>query len=227
MEPVQARQSVAQRIVDIIRKSGLRAGDSMPTEQELIARLGVSRNTVREAIRELRAWGIVQVRHGHGTTVASPSLQALAPSLVFRALVSGAQGLHALQNLAEVREILEVSAIASLAEEPGLLDTEELLALAERIGDPATSMQADRAFHRTLYAQLPNPLIGQLVDVFWDAYHEANHQLSDVSAYGEESVAAHRAIVEAAAAGDAERARAAMHAHFAGIYTRLATAGAA
>ncbi|WP_255615491.1 MULTISPECIES: FadR/GntR family transcriptional regulator [unclassified Saccharopolyspora] len=44
----------------------------MPTELELIELLGVSRNSVREAVRSLRALGIVDVRHGHGTVVGRP-----------------------------------------------------------------------------------------------------------------------------------------------------------
>lgn len=221
VEQAGERRPVAQRIVDIVRELGLQPGESMPTELELIARLGVSRNTVREAIRELRAWGIVEVRHGHGTYVASPSLRALAPSLVFRTLVAGPEGLDALENLAKVREILECAAVADVAGSVASEDLERLSRLCERIGDPAASAEADREFHRILYQDLSNALIGQLVDVFWDAYHEAHGHLADLSAYGDESVEAHRRIVEAVAEGGAEQAQEAMRAHFAGIYARL------
>ncbi|ROP61175.1 DNA-binding FadR family transcriptional regulator [Curtobacterium sp. PhB130] len=215
------QQPVAQQIVELVRELGLRPGDGMPTELELIERLGVSRNTVREAIRELRAWGIVDIRHGHGTFVASPSLQALAPSLVFRTLVAGPDGLLALRNLARVREMLETSAVVELV---GVLsddDRAHLTDLAEEIGDPKLSADADRRFHRALYSHLDNPLIGQLVDVFWDAYHEAHDQLADVSPYGHDSVEAHRAIIRAVVDGDAGIAQEAMRAHFQGIYARL------
>lgn len=221
MAPRSEQQPVAQQIVELIRELGLRPGDNMPTELELIERLRVSRNTVREAIRELRAWGIVDIRHGHGTFVASPSLQALAPSLVFRTLVAGPDGLDALRNLARVREMLETGAVVELIGALGEDDRAELLGIAEDIGDPTRSADADRLFHRTLYGHLDNPLIGQLVDVFWDAYHEAHDQLADVSPYGQGSVEAHRMIIRAIAAGDAPAAQEAMRAHFRGIYERL------
>ncbi len=219
------RQSVAHQIVEIIRELGLKPGDAIPTELDLITRLDVSRNTVREAVRELRAWGIVEIRHGHGTFVASPSLQALAPSLVFRALVAGPGGADALRNLARVREILETSAIAEAARLLTAEDRERLSGLCERIGDPAESADADRHFHWLLYRNLPNPLIGQLVDVFWEAYHEAHDQLADFSPYSEDVIAAHRRIVAAIASGDGGEAERAMRAHFQGIYDRLALPG--
>lgn len=219
------RPPVAQQIVDIIRELGLQPGDSMPTELELIARLNVARNTVREAIRELRAWGIVDIRHGHGTFVATPSLQALAPSLVFRTLVAGPHGLESLYHLARVREMLETSAIVEVVGRIDEADEEALVALSERIGDPAESAEADRRFHRMIYGHLSNPLVGQLVDVFWDAYHEAHDQLVDVSSYGHDSVESHRRIVTALASGDREGAQQAMRAHFAGIYERLRLSG--
>lgn len=212
---------MAQQIVGIIRELGLSPGDAMPTERDLIDRLRLSRNTVREAIRELRAWGIVDIRHGHGTFVATPSLQALAPTLVFRTLVAGPEGLDALRNLARVREILETSAIQEVAAGLTEQDRDELLRLSELIGDPETSADADRRFHRLLYSNLDNPLIGQLVDVFWDAYNEAHDQLAEIALHGQDSVAAHRRIVEAIVMGDRDEARQAMHAHFDGIYARL------
>jgi DNA-binding FadR family transcriptional regulator len=212
---------MAQRIVEIIRELGLQPGDAMPTEQELIAHLSVSRNTVREAIRELRAWGIVEIRHGHGTFVASPSLQALAPTLVFRTLVAGPEGLDALRNLVRIREILESSSIGEAAAGLSEQDREELLQLSAQIGDPESSAEADRRFHRLLYSHLDNPLIGQLVDVFWEAYTEAHGQLVEPTVQGQDSVDAHRRIVDAIAAGDADEAQRAMHAHFDGIYDRL------
>ncbi|MFJ4295687.1 FadR/GntR family transcriptional regulator [Curtobacterium sp. NPDC089689] len=218
---------MAQQIVEIIRELRLTSGDSMPTELELIERLNVSRNTVREAIRELRAWGIVDIRHGHGTFVASPSLQALAPSLVFRTLVAGPSGLDALENLAKVREMLETSAIAELAGRIGSDDLDQLLDLSERIGRSDGSAEADREFHRVLYSHLSNPLVGQLVDVFWDAYHDAHDQLAETSPYGSGSVEAHRRIALALSNGSAEEAQEAMQVHFQGIYERIELARSA
>ncbi|WP_051165810.1 FadR/GntR family transcriptional regulator [Amycolatopsis orientalis] len=212
---------LAAEILRLIRERGLRAGDPMPTELELIDHLEVSRNTVREAIRGLRALGIVDIRHGHGTFVGEGSLTVLAPSLVFRTLTDG--GPAGLLNLVDIRELVEVGTMDTLA---GALPAGTLARLDELCDEMVrTSLdpEVDREFHRTLYAGLANPLVGQLVDLFWDSYHAAESALT--LATDEQNVAhtaeQHRAIVRALRAGDPRLARTAMTEHFADIRERL------
>ncbi|GGM14996.1 FadR/GntR family transcriptional regulator [Nakamurella endophytica] len=216
----------AERILDLIRQRGLKAGDAIPTELELMADLGIARNTLRESIRELRAFGILDVRHGHGTFVAEPSLRSLAPSLVFRAVAGGPDDLAGLANLVEVRERLEVAMMPDLAGRLPADQVEELHALCDAMADQSGGDEPraalDRRFHRALYARLRNPLVGELVDVFWDAYHVAHHQLSD-PAPNEASTTAqrHRAIVDALVGGESAAAADAMRNHFVDIRRRL------
>lgn len=213
---------LSERILELIHDRGLRPGDPMPTELELIELLGVSRNSVREAVRSLRALGIVDVRHGHGTVVGEASLHVLSPSLTFRAVANGADDLAGLRNLIEVRELIEVGVVGRLA---GGLDEstlDSLDALCAAMDETELDPETDREFHRVLYSRVDNPLIGQLVDVFWDAYRTAHEVLS---APGEtekaETVRLHTAIVDALRAGDSAAARDAMTAHFAEINHRL------
>jgi len=224
---IETSTTVAERILAIIRTRGLQAGDPMPTELDLIGEIGVSRNTVREAIRELRALGIVDVRHGYGTFVAEASLRALTPSLVFRAIVAGPQGLKALRNLAEIRELIEAGTVPTLCGTLAEAKKTRLYGLCDLMEDPAQMEAADREFHRVMYEDIDNPLVGQLVDVFWDAYHDAHHQLTES---GKRTVVAtaqaHRDIVQAIESGDKAGAEHAMHEHFDGIYTRLSDLGA-
>lgn len=219
---IERRAPVADRIVQLIRQRELGPGDPMPTELELIDELGVSRNTVREAIRELRAWGIVDVRHGYGTFVAEATLAALTPSLVFRAVVAGPKGLAALRYLVEVRELLETGVAPRLIATIDEAKAARLNELCDQMADPDRMEVSDRRFHRELYADLDNPLIGQLVDVFWDAYHDANQQFEQSSRDAVLATsAAHRDIVTAIRSGDARAAQSAVRDHFRGIYERL------
>ena len=57
----------------VILARGLTAGDAIPTEAELADELGISRGSLREALKGLQARGIVEVRHGRGMFVAQPS----------------------------------------------------------------------------------------------------------------------------------------------------------
>lgn len=212
--------ALSQRILDLIQDRGLRPGDPMLTEVELIDALRVSRNSVREAMRSLRALGIVDTRHGHGSVVGEPSLHVLLPSLSFAA--TSATTLDGLRNLVEVRELLEVGVIARVA---GTLDPATLKRLDE-LCDDMTDTELDPAldheFHRTLYAAVGNPLIGQLIDVFWDAYRSAHAMIdpperTDTAA----TVARHRRIVDALRDGEPGRAQTAMADHFADVKRRL------
>lgn len=216
---------LAEQILALIRENGLRVGDAVPTEIELIERLAVSRNSVREAMRALRTLGIVEVRHGHGTYVADVPLPALSPSLAFRAqLEPDEDRLKGLRNLVDVRELVEVGVIDRLVGlvPAGTLD--ELERLCDEMAATNLDPRLDREFHRILYGCLENALIGQLVDLFWDAYLAAREgmDLEPPRAVTAHTVALHRGIVKALRAGDAAAAREAALDHFTEIKQRLA-----
>lgn len=216
---------LSRRILDLIRSQGLRAGDPMPTEMELIQTLAVSRNSVREALRSLRTLGIIEVRHGYGTVVGEPSLRVLFPSLTFRAVTTTARQIDELRHLVEIRELIETGAIERLAGAVSSSTLDALEELCERMARSALDPEVDRQFHRTLYSEVGNPLIIELIDVFWDAYNAARtalHAPEDREA--EETISSHRAIVAALRDGDGAAARAVMGDHFAEIKRRLAAA---
>ncbi len=212
----------SQRILDLIRDRGLRPGDPMPTEQELIETLAVSRNSVREAVHPLRALGIVDIRRGHGTVVGEPSLRVLSPSLAFRAITNGAHNLDELRHLVEVRELIEVGTAERLVGEVDARTLERMTELCDEMTRCGLDPEVDREFHRELYSGVDNPLIGQLVDVFWDAYRSASAALTAPDAdAAEHTIARHRAIVDALRDADAQALRDAMSAHFTEIKRRL------
>ncbi|WP_020500420.1 FadR/GntR family transcriptional regulator [Sciscionella marina] len=214
-----ALDPLPRRILGLIQERGLRTGDPMPTELELIDQLAVSRNTVREAIRSLRALGIVEIRHGHGTFVGEASLHTLSPSLTFRALSGDIEGLR---NLVEVRALIEIGTIRRLAGELEAATLDRLDELCTRMEQVELHAEADRQFHHTLYAGLDNPLIGQLVDLFWTAYLDARAGMRVPESSATDCVADnHRAILAALRTGDPEAASQAMAAHFADLQHRL------
>jgi len=227
----QARQSAKLRsralqreIMDLILERGLRHGDPLPTELELVETFGVGRNTVREALKVLQAMGIVDVRHGYGMFVASTNLDALAVTLEFHARMSLGQGGREATELVDVRQALESELVPSSID---ALDADGLAAVASAVawmdecakaGRPLA--EADRAFHRALYAPLRNSLLSSLLDVFWSAYSGLNRVLPADDAAA--TVAAHQAIYEAVAARDKEGAAELIRRHFDGARRTLA-----
>src|SRR6058998_2732391 len=104
----QRSEELTKTIIDLIVDRALPPGAPMPTELSLMQDLGVSRNSLREAIKALQALGIVEVRHGHGTFVGSAGAQALQTWLLFRTRTRGTADLARLRDLLELREMIEV-----------------------------------------------------------------------------------------------------------------------
>lgn len=130
----------------------------MPTEAELVEALGISRNSVREALKALQALSIVEVRHGFGTYVGDSSLEPFAGALVFRDRKSLRRDRRELHEIVDVREALETGLIAQL---PPQFAPEDVARLGDRLdvlrrdaGRGEAGDDADRAFHEALYAPL-------------------------------------------------------------------------
>ena len=65
---------IRDQMKSFILERGLKAGDPLPNEQELMAQLGVGRHPLREAMKALQAVGIIEIRHGYGTYVGQVTL---------------------------------------------------------------------------------------------------------------------------------------------------------
>ncbi|GAA2008621.1 FadR family transcriptional regulator [Nakamurella flavida] len=212
-----------EEIKQVILRRRSSAGAPIPTETELMAELGVSRTTVREALKGLQARGIVEVQHGRGMFVGRMSLDSLVDGLSFHGrLDQHRNDLSTAAELVDVREILEsalITRVATMAE-PRLLAaleaTVDEMEAAVQQGRPI--QHADRRFHEQLYSQLGNTLVLQLVQAFWDVLDAVRPQLPSGTSDPGADAAHHRAILDRVKAGDAEGARAAMTEHFRGTH---------
>ncbi|MEU3981181.1 FadR/GntR family transcriptional regulator [Streptomyces sp. NPDC026672] len=225
-EPRDSRNSRLQRaVVQLILDRGLRPGAPLPTEAELTAGLGVSRNSVREALKALQALDIVEIRHGYGTYVGQASLTPLVDGLTFRTLTRHADDPGALAEILQVREVLEeglIRRVAVTVTQPELDRLERVVRRMERAGRAGRPFpELDREFHELLYAPLGNVLISQLLGVFWTVFGRV------ATAHGRPTdpspgltVLRHRAIVTALRAHDVPGAQQAMAVHFRGIEAR-------
>ena len=99
-------------IKQMILDGELRPGDKLPPEKELGARLGLSRNSLREAVKALELIGVLDVRRGDGTYVTDLGTEYLTEALSF---VLDLHQESSLLELFEVRRILEVAAVEKAA----------------------------------------------------------------------------------------------------------------
>jgi DNA-binding FadR family transcriptional regulator len=191
---------VARQIEDLITSGAWPVGTRIPPENDLVAQLNVSRNTVREALRSLVHTGMIEARAGDGTYVRAPS--ELAAPLVRRARRAR------LKDAVEVRLLLEQQAARLAALRRGTADVarlRELLAVQQATGaagDRDSFAAADAELHRSIVACAGNELLSEIYEYLGGALKlSVSPELWD-QALATEEVGYHAALVEAIAAGD-------------------------
>lgn len=218
------RESTALTTQDQIKQymldHRLRPGDPMPTETVLCEQLGVSRSSVREAVRTLIALDILEVRHGHGTFVGDLSLAPLVAGLTFRGVLSPGNDRESLRDVVGVRTLLDLGMADEVCQAFQGSSCDELDVLVEQMVELAEAgrsfAEQDQAFHRLLLQQVPNTLLQQLVDAMWQVHTEVTPRLgvpepSDIT----DTARAHGEMLAAARAGDPAAYRTAVRRHYA------------
>ncbi|MGX5182482.1 FadR/GntR family transcriptional regulator [Streptomyces avermitilis] len=218
---------IRREVVQLILDRRLKAGAPLPTETELMEDLGVSRNSVREALKALQALDIVEIRHGYGTYVGRASLTPLVDGLTFRTLSRPDDDTDALAEILQVREVLEeglIRRVTATLSEAELDRLESVVARMETAGRAGRSFaELDREFHELLYASLGNAFVPQLLGAFWTVFRRvagARDWTDDPAPVV--TARRHRDIVTALRARDVEGAQRAMADHFRGIEARAA-----
>lgn len=163
MERKNRWQQAAAALYDqIVAEKRLQPGDKLPNEVELSQELGVSRATLREAIRSLCAQGVLEVRRGKGTFV-SPQVEEIEDFGFDR--LNGVKG--RLRDLFELRAFFEPQAAAlacrraTQEERADILAKGEAVAACIRSGEDRT--RADRAFHTAIVRSTHNEFMVRLL----------------------------------------------------------------
>lgn len=206
-------QQIVSRLLDLIQQRHLGPGDRLPAERELAASMGVSRSSLREALRALTVLGVTDMRHGTGTYVSSLEPELLVRPLSFVLSLSE----HASDQLFEARKVVE-PAMAALA--AGRIDeatVERLDACVDRaraaIGDAEAFMETDLELHDTIREAAGNAILGRFMESIRALGLASRRRTGSRRAVQEQTVKDHRAIVAALRAHDAEAASAAMLDH--------------
>lgn len=164
--PSSALDTALQALRRAIGTGEFAPRERLPSEAELGARLGVSRSSLREAIRMLAALGVLVVRHGSGTYVADLRAADIISSLH---LTVGLLPLDGLLELYELRRILEGHATGQAAarrsdEVMPILDG--ILTELEQVDDPTRASELDGQFHTLVDEAAGNPTLVALLSVF-------------------------------------------------------------
>ncbi len=211
--PHTVSDQVAEQIRSLIASGEYKPGDRIPSERDLALKLGVGRPAIREALRELKAHGLLASGRGaQGTTVTNrpnPSFsEPMAPLL--------GQGAERIVELMEVRSAVEIEAAGLAARRATLQDIHRLSTLVAD-SEGILTPEEDIAFHAAIADATHNPLFERVIQGPVDLLHD--HMAAILEAYYEEpggAVALHQqhdAIRQAIRSGDEVKARQAMRKH--------------
>jgi GntR family transcriptional regulator, transcriptional repressor for pyruvate dehydrogenase complex len=147
IKPTRAHEAVLAQLQRKILEGELAPGDRLPSEREMMGTFGVSRPTVREALRVAESLGLVAVRHGDPGGPRVLGQPSVGVTRVLDGLLSAER--TSVAELLEARMVLE-GAAARLAAQPGaeLGPLEEAYRAMEQAADFARFVEADALFHR-------------------------------------------------------------------------------
>jgi DNA-binding FadR family transcriptional regulator len=222
---VAVTDEAIEKIKAMITSGDLRAGDRLPREVDLAAQLGLSRSSLREAVRALSLVNILDVRRGDGTYVTS-----LDPNLLLEAL-SFTADFHRDDTVLEflrVRRILEPAATAMAAARITADEAEGLHALLDSLGpnpEAGALVGNDLEFHRRIAACSGSGVLCSLLETLSGPTTRARVWRGLTQAGGKDrTIAEHPTILEALAAHEPEVARSWATVHIAGVEQWLASA---
>ena len=211
-----AYRVIADSIRDDIRARRLVPGDRLPSEFELASRFGVSRPTVREAIRELASLHLVQTTRGStgGTFVVVPRAAQVVDTVSTAVeLLAGTDALT-VADMLEARELLEIPAVRLAAVRRSDQQLKSILDCLDRLDEPAAvDSPSNWTFHALLVSAANNPLIDLAVGPVFGVLQNRFAPSQASSRHRTRVADDHRLIVTAITDGDAEAAAAAMRAH--------------
>jgi len=206
----------------MIASGELRPGQRLPREADLAADLGLSRSSLREAVRALSLLRILDVRQGDGTYVSSLSSESLVDTLSF---IADFHQDSSVLDLLEVRRILEpaASARAALACTPA--DVDDLRTILDKAGpdSPVEELvSADIEFHRAIADLSRNPVLASLIESVSGRTQRARlwRGITEEGALAR-TLAEHRSIFDAISAHDAGLASSWATVHVAGVESWL------
>lgn len=209
-------------IKQMVIEGALKPGDRLPTEKELSETIGVSRNSLREAVKALSVIRVLDVRQGDGTYVTALEPEQLLESLAF---VLDLHQDSSYIEILEIRRLLEPIAVEQACLQLTDDDFERLEQTMEDL-DASSGIEelvaADIAFHHLINDRCPNDYLSSLLDSLAGSTARARvwRGLTDASAV-ERTLSEHRRILDALKARRPDLARTYAAAHVAGVESWL------
>lgn len=222
LQPIRlAFQQVADQLRELIIQGELPPGARLPSEAELGAQFGVSRSTVREALRMLASQHLITTSRGvgGGSFVTYPDPSAIAEYLHTNLGLMTGTNLVGIRELLEARELLEVPAARLAAEhrtDEQLAELEKNLVPASLVDLPERRMfEINRAFHQAILDAAGNRLLRVMTQPVFTFLQTRLLRNRATPSFWDEVASDHVKIARAIGKGDAKAAGAEMQHHLA------------
>jgi GntR family transcriptional repressor for pyruvate dehydrogenase complex len=199
-------ESAVDRVLNVFKEAlitgKLKPGDRLPSEMELSRSLSMSRGSVREAMKILDAFGIVEIRRGDGTYIAKSDHKVVFDPLLFSLILSNAN----VKELVELRELMEFAIVKLIIEHAG--DTElqsieeatfQMEELIEKFGEIGVDelVQSDLAFHSAMGDAAQNKLVKKIYSFVMDFFEPSIRITHEKERGGRKALFHHQKIYKA------------------------------
>jgi GntR family transcriptional repressor for pyruvate dehydrogenase complex len=214
---------IIAQIREAILSGTLSPGDRLPAEKELVSKFGVSKHTLREAIRALEVMGFLEVRMGAGggAVVLEADMKTTRDSIANFLYFQNVS----IRDLSEVRKVFEPYMAQMAAEHLSTQELDDLAAVhqscvqAVALGTITGRQEID--FHRKLAQASGNPVLILIQDFVNSLLSDSKSRLGPKQRFLDQVLAAHERILDALQARDPERAAQEMFSHVCEVESSL------
>ncbi len=209
-----ATEFVIQYIKKLFTEKKLRPGDRLPSEYELSEMTGVSRGSVREAMKTLKAFGVVEIKQGDGTYITRPSTQSWSDPLFFELILTEAT----IKEFIELRETIENGVLQLVMANATPQDLQRLFAVHQKMSEvveqqtspPQELAQLDLTFHLTLGQITHNILLEKIYRFILDFFAPTIEKTYHREKSGTNALRLHQGIIDALLSKNPEKVRIAL-----------------
>ncbi|WP_223643531.1 FadR/GntR family transcriptional regulator [Planococcus sp. 4-30] len=217
---------IVEQINMICLEQNLQPGDRLPSERDLASLFGVSRNSVREALKDLESKGVIETRQGGGSFLAPSKRDVLGTELRTHIDETHTQLIDEMLELRRAFEVEAVSLAAQRATAENLEAIRHVLSqMAEAVDDPEMGVQADLDFHLQVAYATKNQLLIDLMETLAKRMEEniratRSQRFTDKGRH-QDTLKEHEEIYLAIADGNSDLAKQLMEKHISRIRLEL------
>ena len=214
IQKINAVEQVFEQMQGLLIEGEWKAGDKLPSENELSAIFGVSRMTIRQAMQKLKALGLIETRTGSGSYVREINPEDSLNELIPLMYIGEPSQMHVFQ----FREMIDSESVriaTPRADEKSLAKLEDILAKMKKAADEddLTSFSAyDLKYHMAIVKMTENPMMIKAYDILRNVLKDSMISVIEKMKY-KPALGFHKKILDAMKKKDAELAEKLMHEH--------------